>query len=96
MPHHITETAVESPGLLMGLAVLRMLDQREDRSLQADIAWAQTQLAQARETLARLGAVRSPAVTPDTAAWVARSIREWEDALTQLMAIASEAQAVRR
>lgn len=96
VPHHITETAVESPGLLMGLGLLRLLDQREDRSVQADITWAQAQLAQASDTLARLGAARSPSLTPDTAAWVARSVREWEDAVTQLTAIAREAQAVRR
>ncbi|HEX6542946.1 MAG TPA: hypothetical protein VF040_14405 [Ktedonobacterales bacterium] len=96
VPHHIIETATESPGLLMGIDLLRLLDQREDHSLQADITWAQAQLAQARETLARLGKVRAPKVTPDTAAWVARSIRDWEDALAQLLSIAREAQAVRR
>jgi hypothetical protein len=88
VPHHITESANESPGLLMGIALLRLLDQREDHSITADIAWAQTQLAQARETLARMGAVRSPVMTPDTAAWVARSVREWDVALRQLTALA--------
>lgn len=96
VPHHITETDSESPGLLMGLALLRLLDQREDHSVQADIVWAQAQLAQARETLARVGALRAPMMTPDTAAWVARSVREWDDALRQLTAIARERQAPRR
>lgn len=90
VPHHITESASESPGLLMGLALLRLLDQREDHSIQADIVWAQAQLAQARETLARIGAVRAPLMTPDTAAWVARSVREWDEALRQLTALANE------
>ena len=88
VPHHITESASESPGLLMGIALLRLLDQREDHSIEADIVWTQAQLAQARETLARMGAVRSPVMTPDTAAWVARSVREWDDALRQLMTLA--------
>jgi hypothetical protein len=35
-------------------------------------------------------------VTPDTAAWVARSVRDWEDALAQLTALAREEQVVRR
>lgn len=96
IPHHITESATESPGLLMGLALLRLLDQREDHSIEGDITWAQAQLAQARETLARMGAVRAPVMTPDTAAWVARSVREWDDALRQLIALAHEQQASRR
>lgn len=96
VPHHITESASESPGLLMGIALLRLLDQREDHSIGADIAWAQTQLAQARETLARVGAVRSPVMTPDTAAWVARSVREWDDAVRQLVALAREQQTSQR
>ncbi len=109
VPHHITESASESPGLMMGISLLRMLDAQEDHSIQSDMVWVQAQLAQARETLARLGVKRNPlaalarlgakqphAVTPDTAAWVARSIREWEDALTQLTVLAREEQAVRR
>ena len=109
VPHHITETASESPGLMMGISLLCLLDTQEDHSIRADILWVQAQLAQARETLARLGVKRNPlaalarlgakqpqVVTPDTAAWVARSIREWEDALTQLTALAREDQAVRR
>ena len=96
VPHHITESASESPGLLMGVALLRLLDQREDHSIEADIAWAQAQLAQARETLARMGAVRAPTMTPDTAAWVARSVREWDDALRHLIALAREQQTTLR
>lgn len=109
VPHHIAESATETPGLLMGLGLLRLLDQQEDHSIQSDIAWVQAQLAQARETLARLGVKRSPfavlahlsgknspAVTPDTAVWLAHSIRDWEDALAQLTAISREEQAVRR
>lgn len=95
VPHHITESASESPGLLMGIALLRLLDQQEDHSIEADIAWTQAQLAQARETLARMGAVRTPLMTPDTAAWVARSVREWDDAVRQLTALAREQQGVR-
>lgn len=109
VPHHITESAPESPGVLMGLGLLHLLDQQEDHSIPADITWIQSQLAQARETLARLGVKRSPIaalarlgakhaplMTPDAAAWVARSIRDWEDALTQLTALAREQQVVRR
>lgn len=109
VPHYITESAPESPGLLMSLHLLLALDQQEDTSIQADITWVQAQLAQARETLARLGVKRSPfaalarlggksspSVTPDTAAWVARSVREWEDALKQLTSLARDAQAARR
>lgn len=109
IPHHITETAAGSPGLLASLDLLRALDQHEDHSVQADIVWVQAQLAQARETLARLGVKRSPfaalarlgskhapMATPDTAAWVARTIRDWEDALSQLTAIARESQHGRR
>jgi hypothetical protein len=109
VPHHITESAKESPGLLMGISLLRVLDAQEDHSIQADIVWVQAQLARAREALARLGVKRSPlaalthwatrqsqGVTPDTAAWVARSIREWEDALTQLTGLARAGQTVRR
>lgn len=109
VPHHITEASSESPGLMMEISLLRLLDAREDHSLRADIVWVQAQLAQARETLARLGVKRNPLaalahlgarqpqmVTPDTAAWVARSVRDWEDALTQLSALAREEQVVRR
>lgn len=108
-PHHITETAAESPGVLAGVQLLRHLDQQQDHSIQADITWVQQQLGLARETLAQLGVKRSPMgalarlglrkappTPPDTAAWVARSIREWEDALKQLTALAREQQAVRR
>jgi hypothetical protein len=108
-PNHIAETAAESPGVLAGVRVLRVLDQEQDHSIQADISWVQEQLGLARETLAQLGVKRSPMsalvrlglrkappTAPDTAAWVARSIREWEDALKQLTAIAREQQAVRR
>lgn len=93
----------------MGLGLLHLLDQQEDHSIPADIRWIQSQLAQARETLARLGVKRSPIaalarlgakhaplMTPDAAAWVARSIRDWEDALTQLTSLAREQQVVRR
>lgn len=96
VPHHITESAAESPGLLVGLNWLRLLDQQEDHSIQGDISWAQTQLAQTRETLAHVGTARGPKMTPDAAAWLARSVRDWEDTLTQLTAIAREEQAVRR
>lgn len=109
VPHHITESATESPGVLMGIGLLRVLDQQEDHSIPADIAWIQSQLAQARETLARLGVKRSPIaalarlgakpapmMTPDAAAWVARSVRDWEDALKQLTALAREQQSLRR
>jgi hypothetical protein len=94
---------------MMGISLLRLLDAREDHSIRADISWVQAQLAQARETLARLGVKRNPLaalarlgarqpqmVTPDTAAWVARSVRDWEDALAQLTALAREEQVVRR
>jgi hypothetical protein len=94
---------------MMGISLLRLLDTREDHSIRADILWVQAQLAQARETLARLGVRRNPlaalarlgarqpqVVTPDTAAWVARTIRDWEDALTQLNALARAEQTVRR
>lgn len=109
VPHHMTETTTESPGLLMGLGLLRLLDQQEDHSIRADVAWVQAQLAQARETLARLGVKRSPLsalarlgarfsgmTTPDTAAWVARTIRDWEDALAQLTELERKVAAVRR
>lgn len=109
VPHHITEMASESPGLLMGISLLRLLDAKEDHSIQADLVWVQSQLAQARETLALLGVKRSPfavlarlgakqptLASPDTAAWVARSVRDWEDALAQLKTLAREQQAVRR
>lgn len=109
VPHHMTETASESPGLLMGLGLLRLLDQQEDHSIRADILWVQAQLAQAREMLARLGVKRSPLAalarlgakfsgmaTPDTAAWVARTIRDWEDALAQLTALERDMAVVRR
>lgn len=105
VPHHITESATESPGVLMGIALLHLLDQQEDHAIATDIAWIQPQLAQARETLARLGVKRSPLsalvhlgakqapmMTPDAAAWVARSIRDWEDALAQLNELAREQQ----
>ncbi len=109
IPHHITDLASESPGLLMGISLLQMLDAQEGHSIQADIDWVQAQLARARETLARLGVKRSPlaalvrlgarqhpTVTSDTAAWVARSVRDWEEALTQLRDLAHEGQIARR
>lgn len=112
VPHHIAESAPESPGLLLGLRWLHQLDRQQDRSLQADIAWVQAQLAQARETLAhlgvkrppmspmtalaRLGLRRAPVLTPDTAAWVARTIHEWDESLAQLKALAREQDMVRR
>jgi hypothetical protein len=113
VPHHIieasTEASSESPGLLLGISLLRQLYAQEDHTIQADISWVQAQLAQARQTLARLGVRRSPLAalarlgakpapmaTPDTAAWVARSIRDWEDALKHLTALAREERAVRR
>jgi hypothetical protein len=95
VPRHILESSADSPGLLAGIDALRMFDREEDSSIQADIVWAQAQLATAREALARLGVARNSGVTPDTAAWIARSIREWEDALTQLAAIAREQQPIR-
>lgn len=109
VPHHLAESSSESPGLMMGISLLRLLDAQDGHAIQADIVWVQAQLAQAREALARLGVKRNPLaalarlgakqpqmVTPDTVAWVARSIRDWEDALKQLTALAREEQAVRR
>lgn len=109
IPHHITESAVESPGILRGIAMLRELDRRDGHGLAADIAWAQDQLNLARaastrlgvkrspfSALAHLGLKRAPLVTPDAAAWVARSIREWEDVLATLNALTREQSAVRR
>lgn len=109
VPHHITETAPESPGMLAGIAQLRAFDHRDGHSITADIAWAQVQLDAAREASAHLGVKRSPfsalahlglkrgqLTMPDTAAWLARSIREWEDTIAQLHIIARKQAVVRR
>jgi len=112
VPRQITESASDSPGLLMGIQLLRLLDVQEDHSIESDILWVQAQLAQARETLARMGVKRSPLASlaalarlgakgramkeQDAAAWMARSIRDWEDALRQLTSLARPRQAVRR
>src|SRR5262249_30549701 len=59
IPHYINDVSAESPGLLSGIALLRALDAREDRSLKADIAWAQSQFALARAATDQLRATHS-------------------------------------
>jgi len=90
IPQQLLKADRQVPGLLAGLARLRELDSRDDRSLASDIAWAQAQYAQARAvTLAsspRIG--RRPA-----AGLMATSgaLREWQGVIASLEALAASA-----
>ena len=43
---HLRDVSADHPGLLTGIARLRQLDATEDRSVEADVAWARGQLAE--------------------------------------------------
>ena len=73
IPHYIHNLSAEAPGLLSGIALLRALDVPEDTSLEADIAWAQAQLAVARATYDQLRATQSATVPAATVQWAARA-----------------------
>jgi hypothetical protein len=53
VPHHLRDVSPEVPGLLTGITLLRHLDATEDRSIEADLAWAHAQLAQIQTVAAR-------------------------------------------
>lgn len=54
VPHHLSDLSAQTPGLLSGIGLLRKLDATDDRSLEADIAWAQGQLRLAEEVIAQV------------------------------------------
>jgi hypothetical protein len=56
LPHYLSDLSAEQPGLLSGIALLRRLDATQDRSVEADLAWARTQLASLEEVAAQLPA----------------------------------------
>lgn len=54
VPHHLSDVSAQTPGLLTGIGLLRRLDATDDRSLEADIAWARAQLRQVEQVSAQL------------------------------------------
>ncbi len=54
IPHHIADLRSDVPGLLSGITRLYELDAAEGASIAADLAWARTQLADARAEAQRL------------------------------------------
>lgn len=86
IPHYINDVSAESPGLLSGIALLRALDVREDRSLKVDIAWAQAQLGLAHATTEQLRAAHS-AVPAATMQWAAQAVEEWHAIVEMLVSL---------
>jgi hypothetical protein len=66
VPHHLSDLSARTPGLLSGIVLLRQLDAREDRSLEADLTWARAQLAELEQVAAELPA--PPAAPPGAGA----------------------------
>jgi hypothetical protein len=65
VPSHLTDANPAAVGLLSGIVLLRQLDATDDRSVEADIAWAEAQLAELEQVAAHL----PPSVSiPDKAA----------------------------
>lgn len=62
VPHLLASTSPDKPGLVAGIQHLRELDAAGDRSIEADLAWAQEQLREVRQ----LGAQQA-AAQPDAA-----------------------------
>lgn len=77
IPNHVTDMNPQTPGILTGIARLRMLDAREDISLRTDIAWARAQYAFVYHTHYESG-------TPQTRAWAVMALREWQETITVL------------
>lgn len=59
VPHHLSDLSDDMPGLVTGIALLRHLDATEDRSVDADLAWAREQLADLEKTAAQLATAPS-------------------------------------
>jgi hypothetical protein len=78
IPHYVNDVSANTPGLLSGIALLRALDATEDTSLEADIAWAHSQLVLARSTHSQLRAMPPAAVPAATVQWAARAASEWQ------------------
>jgi hypothetical protein len=54
VPHCLGDLSADRPGLVSGIALLRQLDATEDRSIDADLAWARGQLAELDHMVAAL------------------------------------------
>ena len=54
VPHHLADLSPDQPGLVSGIALLRRLDAAEDRTIEADLAWARGQMAELEQMAAAL------------------------------------------
>lgn len=75
IPQHVLARDERMLGLLPGIALLRRLDAVEDRSLTADIHWAEVCCDSARAALAR------SATSGESRDWLQQAVRGWEETL---------------
>lgn len=64
VPSHLSDANPSALGLLSGIALLRHLDATDDRSVEADIAWAEAQLSELEQVAANLPAATAPPEKP--------------------------------
>ena len=86
IPHHMQDIDQRHVGLLTSLATIAQLDGNEAR-IEHDIAWAQAELARAREMLVvkrGVGRVTRPLTLVTGNLWARQLVAEWERTVAQL------------
>lgn len=83
IPNHITDLNQQMPGLLTGIARLRLLASREDTSIESDLAWARAQYNHASQLQLSL----QPNSSHVSGQWASSAAREWVDCIQALEAL---------
>ncbi|MGH2486963.1 MAG: hypothetical protein ACRDHE_13215, partial [Ktedonobacterales bacterium] len=83
IPNHITDLNQETPGLLTGVAQLRLLASREDTSVESDLAWARQQYTRASQLQLSL----PPDAAHHSGQWARSAAREWMECIQALEAL---------
>ena len=86
LPHHMQDIDQRHVGLLTGLATIARLDGNA-ANIEHDIAWAQAELARAREMLTGkrgVGRVTRPLAPVTGNLWARQLVDEWERTVAQL------------